>query len=75
MPHSGDRELELTNLLGDCGESLEVDLTPCGGSGVGGGVVMASPTGSIDVRMLSTSVFIWAIVWLMRHVRSPRRFP
>ena len=34
--HSGDRELELVDLLGDGPEGLEVDLAPCGGGGVGG---------------------------------------
>ena len=34
--HSGNSELKLTDLLGDCGERLEVDLAPCGGGGVGG---------------------------------------
>ena len=34
--HSGDRELELTDLLGDSLERLAVDLAPCGGGGVGG---------------------------------------
>ena len=29
--HSGDRELEFTDLLGDGLERLEVDLAPCGG--------------------------------------------
>ena len=32
--HWGDRELELTDLFGDCLERLEVDLAPCGGGGV-----------------------------------------
>ena len=34
--HSGDRELELTDLIGDGAERLEVDLAPCGGGGIGG---------------------------------------
>ena len=35
--HSGDREFEFTDLIGDDAERLEVDLAPCGSGGIGGG--------------------------------------
>ena len=34
--HSGDRELEHTDLISDGAKRLEVDLAPCGGGGIGG---------------------------------------
>ena len=69
-----DRELELTDLIGDGAERLEVDLAPCGGSDVGGYRHGVSGwfewyTNALDVRShLGHSV-------AQHHVRSLRRLP
>ena len=34
--NSGDRELELTDLISDGARRIEVDLASCGGGGIGG---------------------------------------
>ena len=72
--HSGDRKLELTDLISDGAKRLEVDLAPCGSGGIGGCRDRISDWIE-GLRICSTSVLIWAIVWLTHHVRSVRRLP